>query len=133
MMDVHAETNPHTELFAERVQLMGTEAAFGFGSRITEVEQADGQRVIRCNLGQPDFPLPTHIAEAVIDAIRSGQTTYCDPQGMPELRASLARKIAARHSIDLATIPGTGPGGRVVLRCRGRGLRSGFLGLPATA
>jgi aspartate/methionine/tyrosine aminotransferase len=94
MMDGHAEANPHTELFAERVQLMGTEAAFGFGSRIAEVEQADGQRVIRCNLGQPDFPLPAHIAEAVIDAIRSGQTTYCDPQGMPELRAALARKIA---------------------------------------
>jgi aspartate aminotransferase len=94
MMDVHAETKPHTDLFAERVQLMGTEAAFGFGSRIIEVERCDGERVIRCNLGQPDFPLPEHIAEAVVDAIRAGQTTYCDPQGMPELRAALASRIA---------------------------------------
>ena len=86
-------------VFAKRVELMGTEAAFGFGSRILEVE-ADGEAVIRANLGQPDFPLPSHIAEAVIRAIRDGQTTYCDPQGMPELRAALARKIAADRGLD---------------------------------
>ena len=61
-------------VFARRVGLMGTEAAFGFGSRILEVE-ANGERVIRANLGQPDFPLPDHIAEAVIRAIQDGQTT----------------------------------------------------------
>jgi len=88
-----------TAVFAKRVKLMGTEAAFGFGSRILEVEKADGERVIRCNLGQPDFPLPKHIAEAVIDAVRAGQTTYCDPQGLPELRAALARKIAADRGL----------------------------------
>ncbi len=86
-------------VFAKRVELMGTEAAFGFGSRILEVE-AQGERVIRANLGQPDFPLPDHIAESVIEAIRDGQTTYCDPQGLPELRAALARKIAADRDLD---------------------------------
>ncbi len=86
-------------VFAKRVELMGTEAAFGFGSRILEVE-AQGERVIRANLGQPDFPLPDHIAESVIEAIRDGQTTYCDPQGLPELRAALAKKIAADRHLD---------------------------------
>ncbi len=85
-------------VFARRVELMGTEAAFGFGSRILEVE-AEGERVIRANLGQPDFPLPDHIAEAVIRAVRDGQTTYCDPQGMPELRSALAEKIAADRDL----------------------------------
>jgi aspartate/methionine/tyrosine aminotransferase len=99
MRDVHATIAPHTEVFAERVKLMGTEAAFGFGSRILNVERADGARVIRCNLGQPDFPLPGHIAEAVVESIRAGQTTYCDPQGLPELRAALARKIAADRGL----------------------------------
>lgn len=92
-------SNAHTAVFAKRVELMGTEAAFGFGSRILEVEQADGTRVIRCNLGQPDFPLPAHIARAVIKAIEDGQTTYCDPQGLPELRIALARKIAADRGL----------------------------------
>jgi aspartate/methionine/tyrosine aminotransferase len=79
---------------------MGTEAAFGFGSRIVEVENKDQERVIRCNLGQPDFPLPAHISDAVIAAIKDGQTTYCDPQGTPELRGALARKIAADRGLD---------------------------------
>ena len=100
MNDDNRSITPHTAVFAERVKLMGTEAAFGFGSRILEVEQADGERVIRCNLGQPDFPLPGHIADAVIQAIRDGQTTYCDPQGLPELREALARKIAADRGLS---------------------------------
>jgi aspartate aminotransferase len=87
-------------LFANRVKLMGTEAAFGFGSRILDVEKSDQKKIIRCNLGQPDFPLPEHIADAVIGAIRAGQTTYCDPQGTPELRAALARKIAGDRGLD---------------------------------
>ncbi len=99
MKDKQYTTPVHTAVFAERVQLMGTEAAFGFGSRILDVEKADSRRVIRCNLGQPDFPLPDHIAEAVIEAIRAGQTTYCDPQGMPDLRAALARKIAEERGL----------------------------------
>ncbi len=102
MNDTQGAVPANTAIFAKRVQLMGTEAAFGFGSRILEVEKTDQERVIRCNLGQPDFPLPEHIAEAVIEAIRAGQTTYCDPQGMPDLRAALARKIATER--DLAEI-----------------------------
>ena len=54
-------------LIAERIRILGTEEAFALGALIAEVEAESG-RVIRCNLGQPDFPLPTHIADAVIDA-----------------------------------------------------------------
>ena len=100
MNDNHSIPTNRTALFANRVKLMGTEAAFGFGSRILDVEKADRASVIRCNLGQPDFPLPGHIADAVIGAIRDGQTTYCDPQGTPELRAALARKIAHDRDLD---------------------------------
>jgi len=93
-------THVRTTVFAERVQLMGTEAAFGFGSRILEVEKSDNKRVIRCNLGQPDFPLPGHIEDALVKAVRDGQTTYCDPQGMPDLRAALARKISEDRGLE---------------------------------
>jgi aspartate/methionine/tyrosine aminotransferase len=99
MNDEHRSRTAQPPLFANRVKLMGTEAAFGFGSRILDVEKSDGKRVIRCNLGQPDFPLPEHISEAVVKAVREGQTTYCDPQGMPELRSALARKIAEDRNL----------------------------------
>jgi len=62
--------------------------------------EADGERVIRANLGQPDFPLPTHIADAVVAAIRDGKTTYCDPQGLPELREAIARTAGRLRGVD---------------------------------
>jgi aspartate aminotransferase len=87
-------------LFAQRAHRIGTEAAFGLGARVAEVE-ALGQRVIRCNLGQPDYPLPAHIAEALKQAVDLGLTTYADPQGIPELRRAVARDLGERHGLDI--------------------------------
>lgn len=87
-------------LFADRVRRIGTEEAFALGALIASVE-AEGERVIRCNLGQPDFPLPRHIVEAVKRALDKGLTTYCDPQGIPELRRAVARMVSAKHGLDV--------------------------------
>ena len=87
-------------LFADRIALIGTEEAFALGPLISEVEAESG-RVIRCNLGQPDFPLPRHVADAVIEAIRAGQTTYCDPQGLPDVRRAIASKVGADRSLEI--------------------------------
>jgi aspartate aminotransferase len=91
---------PTAPLFADRVHRIGTEAAFAFGGLIRDVE-ATGDRVIRCNLGQPDFPLPAHIAEAVKRALDAGLTTYCDPQGIPELRQAVAASVGEHHGLDI--------------------------------
>ena len=91
---------PPTPLFADRIARLGTEAAFALGTRIAEVE-ARGDRVIRCNLGQPDFPLPQHIARAVARALDRGLTAYCDPQGIPELRRAIARSVGERRGLDI--------------------------------
>lgn len=89
-----------TPLFAGRVNRIGTEAAFAFGARIQEVEEK-GHRVVRCNIGQPDFPLPDHIGAAVKRGIDRGLTTYCDPQGIPELRRAVARSVSEKHGLDI--------------------------------
>lgn len=91
---------PPQPLFAERVHRIGTEAAFSFGALIREVEET-GAHVIRCNIGQPDFPLPPHIRDAVKAALDRGLTTYCDPQGIPELRAEVARSVSEKHGLDV--------------------------------
>lgn len=96
-----ASAAPHHTLFADRVSRIGTEEAFALGAIIRDVEAATGDRVIRCNLGQPDFPLPRHIAEAVKRAIDKGLTTYCDPQGIAELRTAVARSVGERHGLDI--------------------------------
>lgn len=97
---MHAPAYPTTSLFADRVNRIGTESAFAFGALIREAEERGGP-VIRCNIGQPDFPLPLHIAEAVKRSIDAGHTTYCDPQGIPELRSAVAASVGARNGLDI--------------------------------
>lgn len=91
---------PPPVLFTRRAHRIGTEEAFNLGARVAEVESG-GQRVIRCNLGQPDDPLPGHIAEALKRAVDRGLTTYCDPQGIPELRRAVARSVGERRGLDI--------------------------------
>lgn len=86
--------------FAHRLSLLGTENAFKIGPWIAEVERR-GQRVIRCNLGEPDFPLPRHIAEEVKRRIDRGETHYVDPQGIEPLRIAIAKTAGERRGLAI--------------------------------
>jgi len=97
MTIVHESVRP---IFAHRVSLLGTENAFKIGPWIREVEQ-QGHRVIRCNLGEPDFPLPAHIAEEVKRRIDAGETHYVDPQGIEPLRVAIAKTMGERRGIRI--------------------------------
>lgn len=85
-------------LFASRTSHLGTENAFKIGPHIREIE-ARGERVIKCNIGEPDFPLPKHIADAVKRAIDDDQTHYVDPQGIEPLRRAIAKQISDSRRI----------------------------------
>ena len=85
-------------LFASRTSHLGTENAFKIGPYIREIE-ARGERVVKCNIGEPDFPLPKHIAEAVKRAIDDDQTHYVDPQGIEPLRRAVAKQISDTRGI----------------------------------
>jgi aspartate/methionine/tyrosine aminotransferase len=86
--------------FARRVEALGTENAFKIGPRIREVEKT-GRRVIRCNIGEPDFALPKHIAEEVKRQIDADQTHYVDPQGIEPLRVAIARTAGERRGLKI--------------------------------
>jgi aspartate/methionine/tyrosine aminotransferase len=87
-------------LFSSRVQRIGTENAFKIGPYINEVA-ATGTRVIRCNLGEPDFPLPVHIRDEVKRQLDADMTHYVDPQGLPALREAIAAEMGARRGLDI--------------------------------
>ena len=91
---------PVTAQFASRISAIGSENAFKIGPHIREVE-ARGTRVIRCNIGEPDFPLPLHIAEAVKREIDRGQTHYCDPQGVEPLREAIAKSMGESRGLEI--------------------------------
>ena len=87
-------------LFSDRVQQIGTENAFKIGPYINEVATA-GHKVIRCNLGEPDFPLPKHIRDEVKRQLDNDMTHYVDPQGILPLREAIAADVGATRGIEV--------------------------------
>lgn len=87
-------------LYADRVSMIDTENAFKVGPLIRELED-DGHQVVRCNIGEPDFPLPRHIAEEVKRQIDNDLTHYNDPQGILPLREAIAHTMGASRNIRI--------------------------------
>ena len=87
-------------LLADRVKVLGTENAFKVGPYIQQVVDA-GHPVIKCNLGEPDFPLPTHIRDEVKRQLDNDLTHYCDPQGILPLREAIARDVGEKRGLSV--------------------------------
>jgi aspartate aminotransferase len=88
-------------LFSDRTYRIGSENAFRIGPQIRELE-LQGNKVIKCNLGEPDFPLAKHIADEIKRQIDLDLTHYCDPQGILPLREAIARIVSRTRKIDVS-------------------------------
>jgi len=93
--------------------LIDTENAFKIGPHIRSLEE-QGKRVIKCNLGEPDFPVPEFIKEEVKRQIDLDNTHYCDPQGIPSLRKAIAKHFSETRGIKatperVVVFPGAKP------------------------
>ncbi|MGE3269307.1 MAG: pyridoxal phosphate-dependent aminotransferase [Chloroflexota bacterium] len=69
-------------------QLLSTERA--------GASKPPGPGVIPMHTGDPDFPTPSFIAEALSDAVERGYTHYGTFQGDPELRGVIAEQLTKR-------------------------------------
>jgi aspartate/methionine/tyrosine aminotransferase len=88
-------------LYSARTALIDTENAFKVGPYIAGLERA-GNRVLKTNLGEPDFPLPGHIAAEVKRQIDNDLTHYVDPQGVLPLREAVATYMGAARGIEIS-------------------------------
>src|SRR6202034_4507835 len=74
--------------------------------------KAAGRDGIGLGAGEPDFDTPANIKEAAIKAIRDGKASkYTAVDGIPELKAAIARKFKRENALDYKTsqiIVGTG-------------------------
>jgi aspartate aminotransferase len=78
--------------------------------------KAEGRDIIALSAGEPDFDTPDNIKEAAIAAIRRGETKYTAVDGMPELKAAIARKFKRENGLDYKPSQITvGTGGKQVL------------------
>jgi aspartate aminotransferase len=62
--------------------------------------KAAGRDVIGLAAGEPDFDTPDNVKEAAIKAIRDGKTKYTAVDGIPELKAAIARKFKRENALD---------------------------------
>jgi aspartate/methionine/tyrosine aminotransferase len=92
---------PPRELLASRIGVLGTENAFKIGPHIRRVEE-EGHKVIKCNLGEPDFPLAAHIRDEVKRQLDLDLTHYCDPQGLLPLREAIARDMGTSRGLSIS-------------------------------
>jgi aspartate/methionine/tyrosine aminotransferase len=87
-------------VFADRLQLLGTENAFKLADHIGRV-QAEGQTVVKLNLGEPDFDAPAHVAAEAKAQIDAGNGHYCHPSGIEPLRRAIAHQVSETRGLDI--------------------------------
>ena len=86
-------------LYSRRADLIDTENAFKIGPQIRAIEE-QGRKVIKCNLGEPDFPIPKHVKEELKRQIDLDNTHYTDPQGILPLRKAIAKHLSETRGIQ---------------------------------
>ena len=79
--------------FADRVRRVEPSATLAISNKAAELE-AEGADVVDLSVGEPDFPTPEAVVEAGKRAMDEGHTGYTASNGIPELRAAVADRLA---------------------------------------
>jgi aspartate aminotransferase len=74
--------------FARRVLAAKPSASLAVTARAIQLKR-EGRDIVSLSVGEPDFPVFPHVAEAVEDALRKGYTKYTTSSGIAELREAI--------------------------------------------
>ena len=100
---------------AERMSRIGVESAFDVLVRARALE-ATGKNVIHLEIGEPDFPTPSHVVAAAKQALDEGWTHYGPTQGLPELRKAIAAHVSRTRGVTVgAQHVSVVPGGKPII------------------
>ena len=83
---------------SRRVQRVKPSPTLAVTARAARLK-AEGKDVIGLGAGEPDFDTPAHIAQAGIDAIKSGFTRYTNVEGINELKDAVIAKFARENAL----------------------------------
>lgn len=84
---------------AARIRRIKPSATLAVTARAAQL-RAEGKDIIALGAGEPDFDTPVHIAEAGIEAIRTGQTRYTAIEGTNELRDAIIGKFRRDNGLE---------------------------------
>ncbi|OGU27671.1 MAG: hypothetical protein A3K13_00495, partial [Gemmatimonadetes bacterium RIFCSPLOWO2_12_FULL_68_9] len=80
-------------LFSRNVAALTPSATIAVSREATRLK-AEGVNVVDLGAGEPDFPTPKPIAEAMIRAVNAGRFKYAPTEGILELRVAIARRLS---------------------------------------
>jgi aspartate aminotransferase len=87
-----------TAEIAERISTISVSSTLKVSADADKLRR-EGVDVVDFGAGEPDFPTPSNIKQAAIDAINGNFTKYTNAGGTPELRQA----ICDRHKTDFGT------------------------------
>ncbi len=64
--------------------------------------EAEGQRIIHMEIGEPDFPTPEPVLEAARNHLATGDNFYTPSTGSPQLQQALADWYADEYDVQIA-------------------------------
>jgi aspartate aminotransferase len=69
---------------------------------LTQKLMAQGERVTRFEIGEPNFPPPPQVVRGLSESFRKKKVIgYGPAAGLPELRKALAEELSERHSVQI--------------------------------
>jgi aspartate/methionine/tyrosine aminotransferase len=86
--------------FSNRARSISPFIAMEFGNRAAALE-AQGHRVIKLNIGEPDFGAPAPVVRAMQEVLTSTPMTYTSALGLYDLRQAIARYYETTYGLDL--------------------------------
>lgn len=86
--------------FSDRAMSIAPFFAMEFGSRAAALE-AQGHRVIKLSLGEPDFGAPAPVVGAMQEALRGTPMPYTSALGLPALRQAIARYYDTTYGVRI--------------------------------
>ena len=86
---------------SKRIQMVKPSPTLAVSARAAKLK-AEGKDIIGLGAGEPDFDTPAHIAEAGIDAIRTGITRYTAVDGTVELKDAIIAKFKRDNELSYA-------------------------------
>lgn len=103
-------------ILAEALEAIAPSPTIAISQKARDLK-AQGVAVITLAAGEPNFPTPQPIADAGIEAIRAGKTSYTAVDGIPELKEAVARKFQRDNRIeyDPQTEIAVTPGGKFAI------------------
>lgn len=81
-------------IISERIAQISASPTLAMAAKAAAMKAA-GENILSMSLGEPDFPTPAHVKQAVKDAVDADLSHYGPVPGTPGLRAAAAKYMSA--------------------------------------